>query len=114
MSYISPTGVFATISLSPGDWDIFFQQVFDDNSATLTADWITMSISAYANNTTTDHVIGDNVLDCAIAATQKEAGGMVYWRRSISSTTTYHAKLYAAFSAGTPRAWGKIWARRVR
>jgi hypothetical protein len=107
-------GDMATLSLSPGDWDIFFQSVFDDNAATLTSDYMTMAISAFANNTTTDHVIGDNVLDGSITVTGKEAVINVYWRRNISSTTTYHAKLLANFSAGTPRAWGKIWARRVR
>ena len=115
-NYTVSTGVYqniTSISLTAGDWDIYGQMDIGPNGATLAGNML-CAISANSGSTTTDHVTGDNVLSVNGTASTSNFGQTVSWRRTISGTTTYYLKVSLAYSAGTPRFRGKIYARRRR
>jgi len=108
-------GVFvniASISLSAGDWNVTGQaiDVYNGNSAST---W-SMAVSVNSGNTTSDHVLGDNVLTGLPASSSTNSSLTVAnYRLSLSGTTTVYLKISetgATLNNGT----GRISARRVR
>jgi len=77
------------------------------------------ALSAYSANTTTDHVLGDNVSVFpapSLAGQGGYLGGNVpAWRVSSSTSKTIYLKGLVNYGAGTLGTWtGRISARRVR
>lgn len=99
-----------SISLTPGDWDVSAIMQVD---GTLTGNWIQASIVS------TSGVLGLRGFDTASTPTMPTANIDISLvvpalRVSLSATTTYFLVGSVSFSAGTPGAWGKLAARRVR
>lgn len=109
------TGQFGNITslpLSAGDWDIHAIGCVSVGAATVTDARVV--ISSFTGNTTTDHVQGDNqFLIPNPVASVNDSCGKTYWRRNITSPTTYYLKMIMTYT-GTPTLYGKIWARRIR
>jgi hypothetical protein len=123
-SYVSgvtaaATGTFGnitSISLTPGDWDVVGMAQFSETPANYTG-IVQIVISAFSGNTVTDHVRGDNLIDCAVPTTNISGwvqGTIAGWRVSVASTTTIFLKGLATFITTTPAINGRISARRVR
>ena len=99
-----------SISLTAGDWDVCGLVQVD---GTLTGTSILAGISTTTTNTGTR---GDNgvstptmptaIMDISLPIPAK--------RFSLSATTTIYLATSISFSAGTPGAWGRLTARRVR
>lgn len=103
-----------SISLTAGDWDITGQGVFSLGTATGLTRQI-VAVSTNSGGTTTDHVHGDNENDAFLATSSATGIAVVAaYRLSINSTTTVYLKARHSFSGGTPSAYGRISARRVR
>ena len=110
----------ATLSLTPGDWDVWGQ--VDRNWSGTTATIVSTCISAAADTMSTQpggSGIGTDPLatDTATFGTtltgiKSQRCGPV--RVSISADTTLHLVAKDTFSAGTVTAFGTITARRVR
>lgn len=104
-----------TIDLTAGDWTIAGAVHFNLDAGSLSTNQMQGVISAYADNTNTDHSNGVN-LTYAISS----GGGVIYStiipivRASLSGAATYHLKGLIAFSGGPPHLAGWIQARRVR
>lgn len=104
-----------SISLTAGDWDVTGQIIFTINGATYKAVGSAVAVSAFSGNTTTDHIAGDNTMPWGTNPTAGfDQGGVVSHRFSLAATTTIYLKAWTGFSAGTPKAYGKIMARRMR
>lgn len=104
-----------TIDLTAGDWDVSGVVEFNLDAGSLSTNQMQAVISAYANNTTTDHSNGSNLVYAV------SSGGGVFYaaaippiRITIASPTTIHLKGLLAFSGGPPHLFGFINARRVR
>lgn len=110
-------GNAASISLTAGDWDVAENNYSQANGATLTGPWQD-AISINSGATTTDHVLGSNwVLNdfsAGLATTAQQAIPIVAYRISLSATTTVYWKFVATYSAGQPKAYGRLSARRAR
>lgn len=103
-----------SISLTAGDWDVTGMIVGQGGSSSTLGPNFT-NISLFSGATTTDLVIGDNTQYWTAAAASTSSGGNVpLWRLSISGTTTVYLKINSTFVGGSPTAWGKLAARRVR
>lgn len=106
-------GDLVSVSLTPGDWDVSILLVTDKNGSTTTA--YEMGFSATSGNSSTGLTLGLNYAYLtAGTATDGNSGSIPPYRISLSATTTYYLKYKAIYSAGTPRAYGRITARRVR
>lgn len=105
-------GNHGTITLTPGEWDVYGACNISLNGATMTA--VDAVLSAYSGNTTTDHVVGDNQLGGPVptAATATNIS-IPDWRAAIASSTAYYIKVKATFSAGNPQAACRTTARRI-
>jgi len=118
-SAVSATGtgqrtVITSISLTAGDWDVSGLIVVTRNSATMTG--IQVGIGTASGDNETGFVDGSNST-YAPAPTSDSFHQPVTippFRVSISASGTYYLKFYGAYSAGTPKAFGRISARRVR
>lgn len=110
---ISPSGTtvnVTSITLTPGDWDIYGSAV-TANSGTATTFGF-MGISA-TSATLPDGAYQTQIGGSATAGTT--FGGAVSPRRfTISSNTTYYLVCRAGFSGGTQSVFGNIYARRAR
>ncbi len=118
-SAVSATGSsqffdITSITLSAGDWDISAVFVLQLSGATASA--ATGGIGTASGNNGAGLVQGDNRQNFAIpAAGEGDIGECIpAYRVSISGSTTYYLKFLAIYSAGTPKAFGRISARRVR
>lgn len=105
-----------SVSLTAGDWLAFGTVGTNHNGATITAGSIACAVSIHSGNTTTDHVLPDNVSDIfdSPTAAQDSAGFVDGYRLSLSGTTTVYLKALIGFTAGTPRARGRIRCVRIR
>jgi len=104
-----------SISLTAGDWDVSGIVGFTANGATVTAANAFAAISTNSGNTTTDHVTGDNqIAGMEPTATYDRTLEIPTYRMSLSGTTTVYLKGRVSYSAGTPKFYGRISARRVR
>jgi hypothetical protein len=102
-----------SVTLSTGDWDVSGLVVFTLNGATQTVGL--MAITSTSGNSTTGQIDGDN--RCAVTvpvAANDSTGTIANYRVSLAATTIYYLKARCDFSAGTPKAFGRISARRVR
>ncbi len=102
-----------SIILTAGDWDVSALVGFTLNSATVTA--CIGGIGTVTGNSSTGVVPGDtasytlpptSAVDTSVAIPSS--------RKSISGTTTFYLKFSFTHSAGTPKAYGRISARRMR
>jgi hypothetical protein len=95
-----------SISLTAGDWDVT-GLAYMTNSGTRNG----LAVSQYPNNTTTDHVEGDNLL----YAGGGDAGLTVAaYRLSLAGSATVYLKGLMTYSTGGTSMSGRISARRVR
>jgi hypothetical protein len=107
-------GDLTSISLTAGDWDVTAVMTAIINAATFNGA-LAMGISVTSGNSTTGLVDGSNrAWILAPTAVTDSTGCIPAYRISIASTTTVYLKFRAGFSAGTPRAQGRLSARRVR
>lgn len=106
-------GDLTSISLTAGDWDVTVQLKAQLNDATVVA--FVTGVSTTSGNSGAGLVEGDSRLDSPPPGNSADASLTVSAVRfSLSATTTLYLKYLASFSAGTPRAVGRISARRVR
>lgn len=102
-----------TLSLSAGDWDVSGNVEFLLNGATCLS--VRAALSLYANNTTTDHVDGSNVIGALPPSSDSRSSiSIPRFRVSAAGATTLYFKALATFSAGNPQYVGYVSARRVR
>lgn len=101
------------ITLTSGDWDICITGFWALNGATMTLCRIGMG--TVTGNDSTGIVTGDTYavgfppsasVDVTLTIPNK--------RVSLSGSTNYYLKTNSTYSAGTPKFWGRISARRVR
>ena len=112
-------GVFGdatSISLTAGDWDISYTLLAVRETATWS--YVASFIGTASGNNTAGIEGGSNGNDFAFASTTTAILSfnqtIASWRTSLSGTTTYYMKVYAAYSAGQPQYKCRISARRVR
>ena len=99
-----------SISLTAGDWDVSGLVVGTINGATAT--WFQGSVST---STGTVGTLGDATGESPAPTTAASVSvTLPAVRISLASTTTVYLVARFAFSAGTPKAFGRISARRVR
>lgn len=119
-SAVSSTGTgqffdITSISLTTGDWSVSGIIRLAQSGATVTANTCAAAISINSGNTTTDHVGGDNAIDMVDpTAAADRYSSIPNYRLSLSGTTTVYLKANIGFSAGTPKASGRISAKRIR
>lgn len=102
-----------SIDLTAGDWDVSGIVDVTLNSATCTV--AAGGIWQDSGNVSTHIAPGDNYYSGPPpTAAYDTAISIPCFRVNISSPTTYYLKAFIAFSAGTPKAFGRISARRVR
>ena len=102
-----------SISLTAGDWDISGLLTFSTNGATITSN--TVGISSTSGNSGTGLVNGDNQAESSAATAASSSTAFVpCYRVSLSGSATYYLKGYISYSVATPKAFGRISARRVR
>lgn len=104
-----------SIALTPGDWDVTAVLHADVKGTTTTQ--IIMGISTNPGNNGTGLGLGDNELSLGTppsTALQFTAGCIANYRVSISATTTYYLKVYAAFTGTGPQYGCRLSARRIR
>jgi len=100
-----------TLSIPAGRWDIFGTLFCQINTGTLTGNFAG-ALSENDDNTTTDHVAGDNVT--AVGNDRSDNGGIcMRWPRTYTAATTVRLKGLAQYSGGSPQFAGKIRARRT-
>ena len=96
------------VSLSPGDWEVTGLVGYTPAAATITA------LSAYTSAISGALPTSDSVFSPPVLA----GGGTIVPtpvdRFNVSVTTSVYLMAYAAFSAGTLKAYGQISARRMR
>jgi hypothetical protein len=107
----------ASISISSGDWDVSGVVVLNLTTEVITGN-CAVALSAFSNNTTTDHVMGDNQVYSGVTSStsaQYSTWSIPSWRVSVASNTTIYLKGLATFTgAGTGGWYGRISARRMR
>lgn len=108
-----------SISLTKGDWDISGMSQFSRNGATFTLVDLVLAITTTSGNNSTGVIPGVNTSEFNPGATMLSFGfvsvSVPVYRMSLSSTTTVYLKGFVdAYSAGTPKQYARISARRVR
>jgi len=104
-----------SISLTPGDWDITAQFLAVRNTATWS--FVIFGISTASGNDSSGLTRPTTAAGSGWASsstTPTDVPSHQQTRASISSTTTYYAKVYALYSAGQPQYRVHLFARRVR
>lgn len=106
-------GDLTSISLTAGDWNVSGSFLATINGATVTQ--VIIGISTTSGNSGTGLVDGDSS-NRAIGptATYDSSTFVPVLRVSLSATTTYYLKFRAQYTVATPRASGRLSARRVR
>ncbi len=111
---VAPTTQFtslSTVTLTAGDWILSGMCYFSGAAGTQVA----CAISANANNTTTDHVVGQNAaFGPPSVATYDTSIAIPPWRISINTATAYYIKSRTDFASGTPTTRGSMLAIRIR
>jgi hypothetical protein len=106
-------GDLTSIDLPPGDWDVTMQFFADFGG--VTASEFTYGISQTTGNSATGLVLGSNreqVVQTAIQASWP--GTIAGYQQSVTVTTTIYAKFKATYTVGTPNAYGRLSARRIK
>lgn len=98
-----------------GDWDLAVVGCHLLSTMTGTGK-VAMAISAYSNNTTTDHQLGINVIEGPPPQTTSIHSWLTLprFRVSLSANTTYYVKGYATFTGGTGGFAATLTGRRIR
>lgn len=106
-------GDLTSISLTAGDWDVTVQAGAAQNSSNVNS-WA-IGVSTTSGNSSTGLTDGDTELfQNAPTSSTDCSATLSAVRFSLSSTTTVYLKYLAVYSSGTPKAYGRISARRVR
>lgn len=106
-------GDFTSISLTAGDWDVSAVMVHFPNGGTQSD--ASTGISTTSGNSSTGLVFGSNYINGpAGTAAADQTLTIPAYRMSLSGTTTVYFKYMADFTVGTPKALGRISARRMR
>lgn len=105
-------GDLVAIVLTAGDWDISAVLGSQANGGTVTT--MSVGISSTTGNSSAGLVEGDSFVNALgpTAATDTFAS-IPNFRASITTTKTYYLKFQSAFSIATPKAVGRISARRI-
>lgn len=107
-------GDLTSISLTAGDWDVTGEMTVHMNSATMSNGGL-VGISTTSGNSGTGLSQGDTRQDPATpSATYDTSATLAAVRMSFAATTTVYLKFLATYSAGTPQAYGRLSARRMR
>lgn len=103
-----------SLTLTAGDWDVTGIVGFAPNGATATG--ADMGISTSATPATfADKVFGTNWLEGSFSNTAYGPSVTIgAYRVNVSTSTTYYLKASATFTAGTPKGYGRLSARRIR
>lgn len=108
-------GDLTSISLTAGDWDVNGIML-----ATIGTTWSSarLGISQTAGNSTTGLTLGSNFIQTLFASTSTTITQVSLtisgFRISLSGTTTIYLKFMSDWSSGTPAAFGRLSARRLR
>jgi hypothetical protein len=109
--------VYLSTSLSKGDWDVTGIGVFNPNGSSSVTNFY-VAISTYGANVTTDHVLGDNVIEqnpSSLIGGNIQSLTVTNYRISLSNPQTVYFKTRADFVSGTPLVIdGRLSARRPR
>lgn len=106
-------GDLTSISLTAGDWDVTGNVSWTENGSTTTV--VEGGISVTTGNSATGLTYGVNRFQAEPATAAHDINiPVTSYRINVSSTTTVYLKFSATFSAGTPKAYGSIRARRRR
>lgn len=101
-----------SISLTAGNWVVDAVLSFALNGATVTG--VYGGIGTATGNNQAGLVDGDTAASPAVPTAANPAGvGICGVRKSLSGTTTIYLKAWSQYSAGTPKAYGRISARRT-
>jgi hypothetical protein len=103
-----------SLPLTPGDWDVCGVSAFVNNGATMTGG-CQGGISLFSGATTTDMVNGKNIITILPPTVVPDSSAVIprfIVRTSVSATA--YLKGVATYSAGAPRMYGYISARRTR
>lgn len=105
-------GDLTSITLTAGDWDLGAMVVGELNGATLTS--MQAGIGSTTGNNGSGLQYGDTTGD--FLPTSANRAGVAIPPRvvKLSGTTTYYLKMLAVYSAGTPKFYGRLSARRMR
>lgn len=109
-------GNMTSISLTAGDWDVTGTCQAYGNGATVVNPSL-VAVSIFSGATTTDHVVGSNVLQLAppgATAGAERSVTVPSYRISLSGTTTVYFKENWTYSVATPQYQCRLSARRVR
>jgi len=115
LSNSTPANI-TTISVTAGDWDIFGNVVFLTNSGTPDSNLI----AAWTSNASASPPAQDyagttfSPAEAVYGRTLPPAFSVPMQRYSLSSTTTIYLSVKCQFTLGTVKAYGSIYARRVR
>jgi hypothetical protein len=110
-------GDLASISLTPGDWDVTGFAQFDRGTASKTQfTEFRLGISSTSGNSSSGLTTGTNqhYSRNSVEGYDREMASVPVYRISVTSTTTYYLKFYGAYSANQPTALGRLSARRVK
>lgn len=115
---INAVANITSISLTAGDWDVWGEPWFDNQTGSATVSG-TVKFGVTPTSAVIPPTPGDNLSKMTIDATflitsSNIAVGIIPCRASLASTTTYFLVGQATVSAGTAFAYGKLCARRVR
>lgn len=103
-------GNMTSIELTAGDWEI--RGVVNLGTLALVTD-VQMALSVFSGNTTTDHVLGDNVLGVNIGSGLNNSASIACGRLLLSAPATLYLKARFAGAKGNVLT-GRVTARRVR
>jgi hypothetical protein len=105
-------GDIASISLTPGDWQVTVQGFSNPNGATVTGE-VDLGIGTSSGNVSPGAIAVDWTPN--IMMILNDSTGIFFTKRmSISGSTTAYAKIRTTYSGGTPVVQASIFARRVR
>lgn len=106
-------GDLTSISLTAGDWDVSAFISATANGSTFT-DWY-IGISTTSGNSATGLVVGSNFSNSFGATAAYDSPQTIPgYRMSLSGTTTVYLKYRGGYSVATPKAAGRLSARRMR
>jgi len=107
-------GDLTSISLTAGDWDVSALMTSVASGATMSGE-VRMGISTTSGNSITGLTLGSNRATILPPTSLSDNSTSIPpYRMSLSGTTTVYFKYYADYSSGTPKAAGRLSARRVR
>lgn len=99
-------------AVTAGNWLITIFVDIATNTAVVTD--LQFGIGTAAGNSGTGLVTGDTLAPAPLLPLNgRDTGGAMSWVTSVTSTTTYYLKVFAAYSSGPPRANGRMTAIRL-